>query len=452
MLDPSKTNEHEIEDEMEKYERYTTFMYRPPEMIDKYRGWKVGLKADIWMLGCVLFALCFFKHPFQDAQKLAILNAHYFFPNDNESKRRIGEKLRDLIRHMLTPNPEKRPDIFEIEDLLETWEDHDIIILNEDAQKLKDEELRKQGRASKTPKTTDSKNYKSDSKDISEEEIRKFQNKLRMQKLEEQKKHKVPLHGDYQKKMQEELYSKNKASGNAKKNQKQDDFDWDFDQSSNIYTNYLVSNKEQNANKGSNSNKNSKNKNDFDFDFGFGGEPSSSKPKKESIDRDDFFGFTENQYCTKSNTDDWFDNAKPSSKASEQVTKKPAEDFDFDFSSKNAPQTKTEDLFDFGQPEPKKPKFEDYFPDQETTYKSDLFEQEEESTTGLISNLKKLYAKDGLVEKEKEEEILKPSIPEILKKKEKFTPEVQVKGEEFWEERNNPNLAYQQHHNYLQMQ
>jgi len=36
---------------MENYEKYTTFMYRPPEMIDKYRGWKVGAKVDIWMLG-----------------------------------------------------------------------------------------------------------------------------------------------------------------------------------------------------------------------------------------------------------------------------------------------------------------------------------------------------------------------------------------------------------------
>jgi hypothetical protein len=65
--------------------------------------------------------------------------------------------------------------------------------------------------------------------------------------------------------------------------------------------------------------------------------------------------------------------------------------------------------------------------------------------------LKKLYAKDGLVEKEVEN-ILKPSIPEVLKKKGEFMPEVKVKGESFWEERNNPNLAYQQQYNYSQMQ
>lgn len=50
-------------------------MYRPPEMLDSYQGYNVGLKVDIWMLGCVLYALCFNYHPFQDSQSLAILNA-----------------------------------------------------------------------------------------------------------------------------------------------------------------------------------------------------------------------------------------------------------------------------------------------------------------------------------------------------------------------------------------
>lgn len=51
VLDPSKANDADIESEMEAYEKYTTFMYRPPEMIDRYRGWRVDTKADIWMLG-----------------------------------------------------------------------------------------------------------------------------------------------------------------------------------------------------------------------------------------------------------------------------------------------------------------------------------------------------------------------------------------------------------------
>ena len=243
VLDPSKTSERDIELEMEKYERFTTFMYRPPEMIDRYREWKVGIKADIWMLGCVLFALCFFKHPFQDAQKLAILNAHYYFPTDNESLRRISEKMRDLIRHMLTPNPDNRPDIFEIEDLLETWDDHDHIELNPEAQQLKEEELRKLGKKvnksqpSKSPSTKSGKPA-----DLTAEEIRNLQSKLKKQKLEEQKKQQVPLHNDYQKKMNEELYARNTAKAQSKPAQKQqDEFDWnDFGQTSKLVFTTLV--------------------------------------------------------------------------------------------------------------------------------------------------------------------------------------------------------------------
>jgi len=57
------------------------------------------------MLGCVLYTLCFASHPFQDAQKLAIVNAHYFMPVDT----RISDKMKDFIRIMLVPNPLYRP-------------------------------------------------------------------------------------------------------------------------------------------------------------------------------------------------------------------------------------------------------------------------------------------------------------------------------------------------------
>jgi AP2-associated kinase len=45
----------------ESFEKNTTLMYRPPEMFDKYSKMDVDLKADIWMLGCILFTLCFGK-------------------------------------------------------------------------------------------------------------------------------------------------------------------------------------------------------------------------------------------------------------------------------------------------------------------------------------------------------------------------------------------------------
>ena len=360
VLDPSKSNDRDIDDEMEKYEKYTTFMYRPPEMIDKYRGWTVGLKVDIWMLGCVLFALWFFKHPFQDAQKLAILNAHYFFPTDNESKKRINEKLRDLIRHMLTPNPKYRPDINEVEDLLETWEDHDHIDINQDAQKLKDEELRRAGVRVVKQKTS--------KKDISEDEIRKFQHKLKKQKLEEQKKHQVPFHSNYNQKMQEELSSKPKKSP-----AQSDDFDWDFGQQSKSLKNNPIigTNQTQKHKKGTQPRKVAQKQSDFDFDFDSNSQQTKKVEPKQEVPVDDFFGFSENQYWTKPAEDDWFDNSQSKPKVKAVVAApakvpviKASQEFDFGFDSQPPATVEHEDLFDFGTKDinEKKPVFEDYFP------------------------------------------------------------------------------------------
>lgn len=35
---------------MEQYEKFTTFMYRPPEMIDKYKRYTVNTQVDIWVI------------------------------------------------------------------------------------------------------------------------------------------------------------------------------------------------------------------------------------------------------------------------------------------------------------------------------------------------------------------------------------------------------------------
>lgn len=134
-LNYNKDSKSVIAEKMELFEKYTTMMYRPPEMIDQYQKYTVNTKVDIWMLGCVLYTLCFAKHPFQEAQKLAIVNGHYYMPDEDE--KRIGQKLRDLIRLMLTPNPNQRPDIDKILEIVENWDEFDKIPLNEDAIKIK---------------------------------------------------------------------------------------------------------------------------------------------------------------------------------------------------------------------------------------------------------------------------------------------------------------------------
>lgn len=50
-IDPRSIGEDELDDAFEKYEKYTTFMYRPPEMLDKFSNYEIGTKVDSWMLG-----------------------------------------------------------------------------------------------------------------------------------------------------------------------------------------------------------------------------------------------------------------------------------------------------------------------------------------------------------------------------------------------------------------
>jgi AP2-associated kinase len=40
---------HEVEALYEEFEKYTTLMYRPPEMIDRYKKFPVTNSADIWV-------------------------------------------------------------------------------------------------------------------------------------------------------------------------------------------------------------------------------------------------------------------------------------------------------------------------------------------------------------------------------------------------------------------
>ncbi|VDM11208.1 unnamed protein product, partial [Wuchereria bancrofti] len=65
----------------EELARHTTPMYRAPESLDMYSNFPVGPAQDIWALGCVLYYLCYRKHPFEDSAKLRIINAKYSLPD-----------------------------------------------------------------------------------------------------------------------------------------------------------------------------------------------------------------------------------------------------------------------------------------------------------------------------------------------------------------------------------
>nr|XP_045620395.1 uncharacterized protein LOC123771725 isoform X2 [Procambarus clarkii] len=96
----------------EEIQRYTTLAYRAPEMIDLYLGRPITTKSDIWALGCMLYKLCFFTLPFAESP-LAISSGNFTIP-DNA---RFSKHLQALIRYMLDPDPDTRPDIYQVASL-----------------------------------------------------------------------------------------------------------------------------------------------------------------------------------------------------------------------------------------------------------------------------------------------------------------------------------------------
>uniref|UniRef100_A0A3Q3MPW5 non-specific serine/threonine protein kinase n=1 Tax=Mastacembelus armatus TaxID=205130 RepID=A0A3Q3MPW5_9TELE len=106
VLLPHKDGVTAVEDEIKKY---TTLSYRAPEMINLYAGKAITTKADIWALGCLLYKLCFFTLPFGESQ-VAICDGTFIVPDNSK----FSFKLHCLIRYMLEPDQEKRPDIYQV--------------------------------------------------------------------------------------------------------------------------------------------------------------------------------------------------------------------------------------------------------------------------------------------------------------------------------------------------
>lgn len=99
--DWSSLERGKLEEEMAQN---TTPMYRPPEIMEIYSNYPIGISMDVWALGCILYYLCFHKHPFEDSSKLAIVNANYSLPIDSQYT-----IFYPLIKVCLKPNPLDRP-------------------------------------------------------------------------------------------------------------------------------------------------------------------------------------------------------------------------------------------------------------------------------------------------------------------------------------------------------
>lgn len=122
-------------------------------MCDPYQRFVVNDRVDVWMLGCILYTLCFYKQPFQECSKLSIVNAAFTFPKEHS----YPDKLIDIIRMMLTPNPQHRPSIIEISNIFNDYFSIESIQLNvilkyfkalimsqDEAQRIKEEVERKE--------------------------------------------------------------------------------------------------------------------------------------------------------------------------------------------------------------------------------------------------------------------------------------------------------------------
>lgn len=88
-------------------------MYRAPEQLDIWSNCTIDTKADVWALGCVLFMLCFRKHPYEDSAKLRIVNGNYSLPSDSRYA-----VFHDVIKGCFQTDPVRRFDISTVLDRL----------------------------------------------------------------------------------------------------------------------------------------------------------------------------------------------------------------------------------------------------------------------------------------------------------------------------------------------
>jgi serine/threonine protein kinase len=104
-------------EEEERIQRYSTSMYRAPEMCDLYSKQVISELVDVWALGCILYCLAYFTHPFQDAGNLGILSGNYQLPEEQP----YSKYLLSLLKRLLAVKPPQRPNINQVIEMINLW-------------------------------------------------------------------------------------------------------------------------------------------------------------------------------------------------------------------------------------------------------------------------------------------------------------------------------------------
>lgn len=100
----------------EEAEENCSMAFRAAELfqVDSYAI--IDERVDIWSLGCVLYALCFFQSPYEDEYirgnsiALAVLSGKIAFPENSP----YSKDIEELILFQLKVNPMERPFIYSV--------------------------------------------------------------------------------------------------------------------------------------------------------------------------------------------------------------------------------------------------------------------------------------------------------------------------------------------------
>jgi cyclin G-associated kinase len=70
-------------------------------MVDTWSNHAINVASDVWALGCIIYTLCYMKHPFEDSAKLRILNGNYTIPPGDLKYSCYHDIIRKYVRSQI---------------------------------------------------------------------------------------------------------------------------------------------------------------------------------------------------------------------------------------------------------------------------------------------------------------------------------------------------------------